>query len=32
MRFDGNAEDFAGRPAVLSVNMFDADLFSVMFR
>ena len=32
MRFDGNAEDFAGRPAVLSVNMFDADLFSVLIR
>ena len=32
VRFDGNVGDFAGRPVVLSVNMFDADLYSVMFR
>ena len=32
VRFDGNVGDFAGRPVVLTVNMFDADLYAIMFR
>ncbi len=32
VRFDGDVGAFAGRPVVLTVNMFDADLYSIMFR
>ena len=32
VRFGGDVGAFAGRPVVLSVNMFDADLYSIMFR
>ncbi len=32
VRFAGEVARFSGRPVVLSVNMFDADLYSVMFR
>ncbi|MBQ5356468.1 MAG: hypothetical protein IIU08_11420 [Clostridia bacterium] len=32
VRFDGDVGNFAGRPVVLTVNMFDADLYSIMFR
>ena len=32
VRFSGDVGAFAGRPVILSVNMFDADLYSIMFR
>ncbi len=32
VRFNGDPAEFAGRPVILSVNMFDADLYSIMFR
>ena len=32
VRFDGEVGSFAGKPVVLSVNMFDADLYAIMFR
>ncbi|MBO7404832.1 MAG: hypothetical protein J6V24_07700, partial [Clostridia bacterium] len=32
VRFDGDVAQFAGRPVILSVNMFDADLYAIQFR
>ena len=32
VRFDGEVGRFSGKPVVLSVNMFDADLYSLVFR
>lgn len=32
IRFDGDVSAFAGKPVVLSVNMCDADLYSIIFR
>ena len=32
VRFEGDVGNCAGRPVVLTVNMFDADLYSIMFR